>query len=328
MLELFRRNLFFNALLLLPYVVIVRILTLFYPRPYVISTEDGYLNHLLYSLIGDYPLLQSIIAIVLIFFQASFINFIVNKNRMASVPNLLPGVAYVLLISIIPAFQVLSPILIATTFLLISLNNCFNSSKKQSMAGNIFNVSFFISIASMIYFPFWVFLIAAYLSLMRIRTFTVLEQFQYLIGFLTPLFLFATYFNWYDVLPKYLPKYFTNNMGLFIWRDGFSQYELIVIASFLGLVFFSFLKYGDFRKKKNVLAQKKIDVLYWLLLLSIPTMFFWDNLGLDHFIVLIPSLSILFGMFLLSLKNHILAELIHIAALLVLFIPQIAQINF
>ena len=328
MLEVFRRNLFFNALLLLPYVIIVRVLSLIYPKGYQLNADDGYLNHLFYTLIGDYPLIQSIVAIVLVFFQASFINFIVNKNRMATVPNLLPGVVYVLLISIIPAFQILSPILIANTFLLFSIYNCFNASKKFSMATSIFNVSFFLSIAAMIYFPYCVFIVAAYLSLMRIRTFSLIEQLQFLIGAITPFFLFATYFNWYEVLPKYLPEYFWNNISLFDWRRGFEYYDLIVVFSFLALVFFSFIRYNEFRKKKNVLAQKKIDILYWLLLLSVPTIFFWQNLGLEHLIVLIPPLSIFIGMFLLGLRNRILAELIHVAGLLILFIPQIAQLSF
>lgn len=328
MLEIFKRNLFFNSLLLLPYVVVVRILTIIYPRAYKLNPEDGYLNHLLFSLLEDHALIQSIIAIVLVFFQATFVNFIVNRNRIARVPNLLPGLVYVLLISILPDFQILSPVLIATTFLLVALNSCFNSSKKQTAAGSIFNVSFFISVATMFYFPFCVFLVAAYISLLTIRTFRGLERMQFLIGAILPLFLFATYFNWYDVLPQYLPQYFINNIGLFDWRNGISQYEIIVLVCFIGLVLFSFIRYGELRKKKNVLAQKKIDILYWFLLLTIPTLFLWNNIGLEHLIILVPSLSILVGMFLLNLKNPIVAELIHVAGLLALFIPQITQIQF
>jgi len=288
----------------------------------MLNAEDGYLNHLVFSLLQEYPLVQSIIAILLVFFQASFINYIVNNNRIARVPNLLPGLVYILFVSIIPAFQILSPILIATTFLLTSIHNCFKCSQKHSTSGKIFNTSFFISIASLFYFPFIIFVIAAFLSLLTIRSFKLKERLQFLLGALIPFLLFGTYFNWYSALYQYLPGYMASNTVLPDIANGFSTYEIVTVGSFLGLAIFSFFKYNEFRKKKTVASQKKIDILYWFLFLTIPSLFFWKNLGLDHLIILIPTLSIFFGMFLLGLKNKFLAEIIHVMALLALFIPQ------
>lgn len=322
MLEIFRKNLFFNSLLLLPYTCVLRINSLISPKAYELHAEDGYLNHLIFTLLEDRALWQSIIGIILVFFQATFINYIVNKNRITSIPNLLPGLSYVVLISAIPAFQILNPVLIAITFLFISINSLFKCANKFSNAGKIFNISFFISLASHFYFPFWIFLLAGYIGLVTIRSFKIGERLQYMFGAIIPYFLLSTYYNWYGTMTTYLTAYLGHNTSLSNITRGFNNYQLIVIGLFVGLAIFSFFKYNDFRKKKTVAAQKKIDILYWFLFLTIPTMFFWKNLGLDHFIILLPPLAVFFGMFLLKIKNRLLAELIHLTSVLLIFFTQ------
>lgn len=322
MLEIFRKNLFFNSLLLLPYACIVRIRSLIWPEAYQLQAEDGYLNHLIFTALSEYPLVQSILAIALIFFQATFVNYIVNKNRIARLPNLFSGLVYILLVSMIADFQILSPVLIATTFLLMSLNSCFKCSKKQHSSSDIFNTSFFIGLASFFYFPFIVFLIAGYIGMLIIRSFKIKERMQFLAGLIIPFFLFATYFNWYDVISKYLVGYVGNNISMPSLNAGVSYYQIIALGGFLALALFAFVRYGDIRKKKNVAAQKKIDILYWFLFLTIPTLFFWNSIDLRHLIMLTPMLSVFIGMYLLGLKNKGMAEIIHIIALLTLLIPQ------
>jgi len=300
----------------------VRIYSLIFPRAYQFTIEEGYLNQLIFTVLDGLPLVQSIIAILLIFFQATFINYIVNKNRIASLPNLLPGVAYVVLVSILPSFQLLNPILISVTFLLVAINSLFGCASKFSSSGKIFNVSFFIGLASLIYFPCWVFIIAGYISLVTVRSFKVKERIQYLIGAMIPYFLFSTYYNWYDVFGKYMSAYLSQNVTAQNFTRGFNTYQIVVLASFTFLALFSFFKYNDYRKKKNVATQKKIDILYWFLLFTLPTLFFWKTLELDHLIVLVPSLSILFGMFFLGLKNKFLAETIHGFAVILIWFTQ------
>ena len=322
MLEIFRKNLFFNSLLLLPYTCILRINSLISPRAYELHAEDGYLNHLIFTVLKEHALWQSIIGIILVFFQATFINYIVNKNRIAVIPNLLPGLCYVVLVSAIPSFNILNPILIAITFLLVSINSLFKCANKFSNSGHIFNVSFFISLASHIYFPFWVFLFAGYISLVTIRSFKTKERIQYLFGVLIPYFLFSTYYNWYGTVATFLSSYLSDNTTFSNFTQGFSKYQIIVSGLFILLAVFSFFKYNDHRKKKTVAAQKKIDILYWFLIFTIPTLFFWKNLELTHFIILVPSLAVFIGMFLLKLKNRLLAELIHLGSVLMIFFTQ------
>lgn len=155
-----------------------------------------------------------------------------------------------------------------------------------------------------------------------IRSFKIKERMQFLAGLIIPFFLFATYFNWYDVISKYLVGYVGNNISMPSLNAGVSYYQIIALGGFLALALFAFVRYGDIRKKKNVAAQKKIDILYWFLFLTIPTLFFWNSIDLRHLIMLTPMLSVFIGMYLLGLKNKGMAEIIHIIALLTLLIPQ------
>lgn len=322
MLEFFRRNLFVNSLLLLPYTILLRIGSLINPSVYQLNQEDGYINHLIFSLLQDSPIIQTIIAIILIFFQANYINHIINKNRIAPTPNLFSGMIYIILASIIPEFMTLSPALIATTFVLIALDNLFQSNKKMSSAGKIFNVAFFISISSLIYLPIIIYIIVGYIGLIIVRSFKFRERLQFVIGIFIPYFLISSYYKWNDVIGTYLGSYLSKNLTFKYLVSGVSMYNLIVILTFVVLCGIAVLNYNEYRKKKTIHVQKQIDIFFWFLIFSIPTILFWNNLGLTHFIILIPLLSILSGISLIKMKNKFLAELIHLFAILFVFFTQ------
>jgi len=121
MLGIFRHNLFINSILLLPYTIILRIYSLIYPSAYESSQVDGWINYSVFSFLLEYPRIQAIIAILIIFIQAVCINYIVNKHRLLVRPNLFPGLLYILLTSFHKEFLLLNPIILANFFLLIAL---------------------------------------------------------------------------------------------------------------------------------------------------------------------------------------------------------------
>ena len=142
MLSLFRQNLFFNSLLLLPYTILIRIHSLIHPESYISSEIEGWLNSSIFSQLQSVPIVQSILAILLIFLQAVSINFILNRHRLSLRPNLFPGAFYVLLVSLSSEHLFLNPVLFANVFFLIAIVNLFKTYRVARVSGAIFNCAF------------------------------------------------------------------------------------------------------------------------------------------------------------------------------------------
>ena len=115
MIGIFKNNLFFNSLLLLPYVIVLRIHSLIYPITYVALETDTVPTKLIFGFIES-GLTQNILATLIVYFQVLYINRLVIKHRMANQITLLPGLIYAILVSLVPEYSLLSPFLIANTF--------------------------------------------------------------------------------------------------------------------------------------------------------------------------------------------------------------------
>ena len=318
MIEFFRKNLFLNSLLLLPYTALIRIKSIIDPQVYTFKEYDSSFTILFYKIFENKPLYQAIFAIVLIFLHAVLINRMVIKSRITRELTLFPGLFYIILCTIIPEFLILSPILIANTFLLFGIQNLFAVYKKPRASTYIFSTGFWISIAALFYFPFATFLIIGYIGIFILRSFKVKERFQYLISVLVPLFWFLTYHLLSGTLSNFM-KELADNFHL---NHLFSNLNTgnILIYLCLGIsLLILVLSYNQFTIKKSIQVQKKIDIIYWILLATIPGLFLFHSINLDHLIILgVPS-SIAIAMLFIRLKNALYGELIHLLLLIFIF---------
>jgi len=318
-LALFRQNLFFNSLLLLPYTIFIRIHSLIYPESYISSEVEGWLNCSIFSQLENVPILQSIIAIVLIFLQAVSINFILNRHRLSLRPNLFPGAMYILLVSLSTEHLYLNPVLFANVFFLLSIVNLFKTYRVAQVSGAIFNCAFFIVISSLFYLPMLLFLLPCFIALFMLRSFRVVERMQYILGALAAIYLAFSLYFYFGLEQNYYVNYFSNNFK-FPAIDGFRLNEMIPFAMVLIALMAVIVNYYSLRKKKSIQSQRKIDILYWFLLFTPLMLLLWHQLDYYGLLLISVPLSILIGMILFRMKNQVLVELIHVIALVVLFI--------
>lgn len=325
MLSLFRQNLFFNSLLLLPYTIIIRIHSLIHPESYASSEIEGWFNFTLFEWMKHVPILQSILAILLIFLQAVTINYLVNRHRLSLRPNLFPGVFYILLISISKESLYLNPVILANIFFLLAVVNLFKTYRVAQVSTSIFNSAFFIAIASLFYLPALLYLLPCFIALFMLRSFRVKERMQYILGAVTSLYLAFSIFFYYGLHSSFFQSYFIKNIAL----PYVSEIEYAALIPLVLIVFALIAvttNYYSLRKKKSIQSQRKIDILYWFLLFSPLMLLLWyriDSLGV---LLLSMPLSILIGMILYRMKNQFVAELIHIIAIAVIFITHFGLI--
>jgi hypothetical protein len=257
------------------------------------------------------PLFENIFAIILVFVQGVLINRIVIINRLSNGIHLFAGLFYILIISMIPAGQYLSPILIANTFFILGLTDLFYAFKRAETSGKIFNAGFWIGFSAMFYSPYIIFTIFGLIGLSVLRVFKLKEAFQFLIGILTILFLISVYGYWNYSDLSFFGAYF-ENFGFvnFVMDGNYFNYGKLILFSIL--ITMAILSYNRNTIKKSIQARKKIDVLYWLMLFSGISMLFFSSLNIYHLEIVAIPLAIFLGFRAFNMKSRPMAELLHL----------------
>lgn len=323
MLNLFRTNQLLFSVLLIFYVAALHVAVF-------VTSYDwepigyGYLSGLVYAQIGHRGLIPDIGTIVLLSLQATAINAIVANNRLDDKVTLFPGLFYILIASALPRFLHLSPLHMANTFYLIALSELFKVYKKPSAADNIFNVGFWISIASLFYFSYSIFILLAFVGLGILRAFSLQERLMVVMGALVPYILVGVYVFWNDQWSVFVQQQLVDSIALFDFRnepDVVSVLKIVFVDIFLVIAIFS---YSLYMFKKNIQVQKKISVLYWGLFFAAFTLCFQAGIQLDHLLVLAVPLGMLISINFTSLPSR-WAEVLHLLILAVILIFQYQQ---
>lgn len=271
---------------------------------------QGILSELVYGWIGSQNVLSHILALVLLLIQGFLVNLLAISNRLSNEVNLFPGLFFILLSCALPDFLYLSPVLIGNTFFLIAMVELFKTYKNPACADSIFNVGLSIGIAGMFYFPFLFFFILGIAGLNILRAFTIREQLMILLGILVPVFLTGLYFYWFDRLDFFLESQFSRNFGFFNFQFIAGWEGYLKAGIFLLLIIFAVFNSGGYLVKKNIQVQKKIGILFWVLITGAFAAIFQSEITLEHFLMLAMPLGIFLGLTFTSMKPQ-WAEALH-----------------
>lgn len=293
MLSLFRKNLFINIILLLVFALGL--------QTYFLINPD--LTRFTIAPIFEIPTLESnrfliLLTIVLIVAQALLISRMVTLHRLSRALSLIPGAVFILFISSILEPFAFHYILLANLFFVLSLGSLFKIYKKYKPISTLFNAGFFLGLATIIYFPYVIFIAAMLIGLYNLRSFNFKESLQVLIGFLSSIFLVGLLFYYFDNLELY-QAYFFNSFSVPIidLTDYISLTKpLLAIGTILILVGFQHV----LRKKKKFDAIRKIELTYSLFLLAILSVFLTTELTEQHLVLISVPMSIIGGLVLES----------------------------
>ncbi|MDX1942173.1 MAG: hypothetical protein SFU99_16535 [Saprospiraceae bacterium] len=320
MLTLFRTNQLLFSVLLLFYAAILHI-GVFVNPPSWQPSGYGFFSKLIYDAIGSNGLVPDILAIILLFIQAVAINIITANHRIAESVSLFPGLFYILIASALPEFLHLSPLHLANTFYIIALSELLKIYKKPSCANNIFNVGFWLAIATLFYPSYAIFLPLGLLGVNVLRAFNIKEWLMVAAGFLVPYILSGTVLLWINDLNTLINLQFTREYAFLNFR-AYEGYEVYFKIAFYDLfLLIAIFSYSLYVFKKVMQVQKKINVLYWALLLSGFTLFFQAGIQLDHLLVLAVPLGMLISLNFQSIANR-WAESFHLLILIIVLFFQ------
>lgn len=310
MLSLFKKNSFFNSMMLLVYATILNLI------PSLLRPAQA-------DIFGLKGILATIVHILFLFIQAVFINRMIIENRLHRDIMLFPGVFFILFSSLLPAYWNFSHIHIANFFMIWSLFELFQIYKTTNPAVHIFNASFLIGISSIFCGPMLFFLLLIFIGITNLKKMELVHPIQIAAGGFVPWFLFITYKVWKGH-EREIADQFLNHFG-----TGFFKFEGDSLNTFFTILFgiltvFLFLSYNEVRKKKHIQAQKKVDILYFSLITSVLVMVFHSSPG--GLVFIMPFIGIFAGLLISNISNLSLADMLHFLIFLGALVIQILSL--
>lgn len=307
---------FFNSLLLLPYVIIIRIHSIIYPFVYFPNEGDTLLTKKVFGFI-NLPWSQGVLAILLIYFHVLFINRLVIKHRIANEITLLPGLIYAVLISFLPEYCNLTPYLIANTFILIGIGQIFKTYKRPQSADIIFNVGFLIAMASLFVPQYIILLLVGLIGLFIMRSMKMAEILQLISGSILVYSAYCgvLYLSNYAILPELNKISLIPRLSILELRGA----ALYKVAAIVLVSLYAVINYGRYTLKKSIQTQKKVDILYWFMIASMLILLISPNIYPGLVLLLFIPISIFLNINFLNIKSILIQELLHIAILAALF---------
>lgn len=312
MIFLFKRNLFIYSLLLLPYACLVRIKS-FFPNGQGEEISEPICSSLWGQFIDTvFPsdFLQSSVAVLLIFFQAVMLNRIVIKNRITKAYTLFPGMFYILLTSVFYDNLGLNVYTVANTFAIASISASFSIYKRFKPEVSLFRSGFWTGMAAL-FAPFYILLLVLnFVALSSLRTFSVKEMTQIIIGLAAPLITSLAVLYYFEI-PGFWKSISIDHFGRLLIPA--LSIEIIFVIIILLLILIVIFMNGTFQLRKSLPSKKKISILYILLLTTPAVLLANCGMNINILYYLWIPMSIFVSMLVINFKNLAITELLHLA---------------
>lgn len=261
-------------------------------------------------LFGRSSIACTIIAWLILCFQVFLFNRLVLFNKVYNENTYIPGFIYGLMMSFFSDFFILTPVLMATTFLLLALNNIFRHIEvRVKRDERILNIGLFLGIAYLFHFPILL-MGAAALLIFILFTGTVTRRYLMLLyGFLLPLLLMSFYFvftgRWQDFVYCVIQPLFFGLRHWYVTTAGL----LIIFSVPLLYLFMSFYKMSSDGRYTNYQARLNQAMFVWLIF-SLGSVFLNDANTPNAYAVVVPVFAYYFSHFFLTIRRRLWAEIL------------------
>ncbi len=251
---------------------------------------------------------RHIIALVLIFFQASFFSILLIGNKAYNENTYVPALIFGVLALFSFDLLSLSPELLASTLLLFVLNNLFKEIEfKEQRDELVLNAGIYLGTASLILFSYFIFLIGTLVILFVFTRLTFRKAMLLVFGFALPHVLLISVFFFkneqhYLVNHFYIPNFTLSTLSIIS-----TQSLLVLCAIPLLYLLFSLVmlnREAHFTKYQSQLMQV---MLLWFIISFFQLLFTRERTP-HSFYVFLPPLTYFLSHYLLLIRRKWLAE--------------------
>ena len=219
-LTFFRVNAVYQFISLAVLLILIRLPFLFTPLPLLIpelnwmlvgeQMSNGFLMYrdiwdntsplsavvywLVTSVFGRSQVAFQLVAMFFSITQAVYFNYMTNTRQLFTERNYVPGLMYVLFLNLSFDLCTLTPMLMSTTFLLLALGTLIKQMERQGVTDEIFEIGFYLGVATLFYLPSAIFIIWAAVSLIFFTGATFRQHSLMLLGFAFPILVTGLFF--------------------------------------------------------------------------------------------------------------------------------------
>jgi hypothetical protein len=315
LLNLFRQNNAFAALILVLIAVLLKLPVFLYPHQYEFI-QTAPLANTAFTYIRSLPnplFLSYLIASLLIIFQGIFLNYIVVQHSILHKDTFLPGLFFILLNSIYPQQAELTPQLISNTFIVLMFQRlCFLYESPNPLL-IVLDAGMYLGVALLFNYDVAVFLPFILISVVIFTSFNFRYLALSIIGIAIPLYFAAVVFYLNNELTMVI-QFTQQSFQRTLLTSNFGGYDLL----FPVIIIFPIVFISTFNLQLNFFRNK---VKTRRILKSVALLFFFGALGLvientnflyALFYLSIP-LSIVMAYFFISTERRIIKELLIVA---------------
>lgn len=233
---------------------------------------------------------------------ALLISFYSIRQEIVEKANYIPPFLYVFFGSITMSNSLLHPSLVANVFILISLIYVTETYREENVLSQIFGGALFTSLATFFYINYAFFIFFYFIALIILRAFNWREWLVAVLGLAAPVFIY-TCIGYLINLP------FTNFFVYFL--NLFTNFQRPVISEYFYPLFFYLIillllvagKHFTKGLGGKIKTQKKMGLMYWLLLLSLINFFSKNNNSYFPLVASIIPISVLLSDYFYNIKQ-------------------------
>ncbi|MDI9365691.1 MAG: hypothetical protein QM541_12120 [Flavobacterium sp.] len=224
------------------------------------------------------PAIIGLLYIAIVLLQAIRLNILLNEYRMFSQVGFTTAMSYVLLTGIFPEWAVITPALIANSFVIwifIQLTKLYNNHSPKSL---LFNTGLIVGSAVLCYHSAVLLLIIVLFALVIVRPFVLSEWFALLLGVLMPFYIIGALLFLKDKIglwQSFLPRIHFTNVALtknsFFWVN-------VGVATFLLML--GFVTLNNNTNRMVIQVRKNWGIITVMAFSMIPLPFMFVDAGM------------------------------------------------
>jgi hypothetical protein len=261
------------------------------------------------TLVGRSQNVYQFVALGVAAFQVIYFNVMINNRDIFSKRNYIPGLIYALFLNFSFDCCTLSPVLMATTFVLMSFGTLVRQISRLQATDEVFEIGFLIGLATLFYPPAGIFILWATASMVFFSGATLRQHSLSIFGFLFPLLLTALYFYLDGTYDAFIRNFVSSVFQIRQYNLNDFKSLLVTLLLPFGLGILGFLRLVNAVGFNNFQVRCQQIMMLWAItaLISIGLMPF---LAPMQFIIFVPALAFFTVNFFNSFKKQWLAELL------------------
>ncbi|AKD02771.1 hypothetical protein POKO110462_00580 [Pontibacter korlensis] len=229
-------------------------------------------------------------AVGLLLLQALLLNSTLNRHNVYGTKNYLPALLYLVLGSLSFEFNMLTPLLIGNTFLILSLPYIITLSREGFDNNRLFVGGFMLGLAAMCYLPLAVFLLVGIFAVIFFASNTFRSTMLMLCGFAFPYAVLMTFYLYTNTTQEFLELHLLRPWQLQVafLRPPADVAKLMIIPA--AILLLSLLSSASLPQR--LVFQVKFQQLMWVwLVASLLVIFTRDEISVATFVIVLPPIA-------------------------------------